>query len=206
MELALTTVFGVPADSGGVPYSGRTDRAIGRDLFRLHCVAETPQNWQRFLTAYLTHLPETLARHRGRILPGIAALLERLRSLERVTLGLLTGNIRDGARIKLGHFGLYEHFVFGGYGDDHFHRDDVAREALTVVHRHLNGAVDLEELWVIGDTPLDVSCARAIGARAVAVGTGWHSMEELAASQPDLLLTDLSDPRALLEQIKTASR
>jgi phosphoglycolate phosphatase-like HAD superfamily hydrolase len=204
METALASTFGVPADSGGVPYSGRTDRAIGRDLFRMHGVEETPTNWQRFLAAYLGHLPDCLARHRGRVLPGIVALLEQLQSLGHVTLGLLTGNVRDGARIKLGHFDLFRHFAFGGYGDDHFHRDDVAREALAVVHRHLNGTVDLAELWVIGDTPLDVSCARAIGARVAAVATGWHSREELEAAQPDLLFADLSDPRPLLEQIGTA--
>ncbi len=203
MEQALTTVFGVPPDSRGVPYSGRTDRAIGRDLLRLHDIEATPERWQRFLAAYLNHLPESLARHQGRILPGIAALLERLRELDHVVLGLLTGNVRAGARIKLGHFDLFQHFAFGGFGDDHYERDDVAREALAAVHRHLNGAVNLTELWVIGDTPLDVSCARSIGARAVAVTTGWHAREELEASKPDLLLTDLADPRPLLECIRS---
>src|SRR6516162_3053914 len=103
MEQGLASAFGVPARSDGVPYSGRTDRAIGRDLFQLHGVALTAENWDRFLRAYLGHLPDCLDRHPGRILPGIAALLERLAALDHVTLGLLTGNIRDGARLKLGH-------------------------------------------------------------------------------------------------------
>ncbi len=199
MERALQ-VFGAAAHSGDVPYSGRTDRAIGRDLFRLHTVAETPENWQTFLNAYLGHLPHCLATHPGRILPGIAALLERLTALDHVTLGLLTGNIREGARLKLGHFRLYQHFAFGGFGDAHFERDDVAREALAFAQRHL-GVDVIEDVWVIGDTPLDIRCARAIGARVAAVATGWHSRAELAAARPDLLVDDFSDAQALLERI-----
>jgi phosphoglycolate phosphatase len=201
MESALASAFGVRGQSDGVPFSGRTDRAIGRDLFRLHRIEESPDNWQRFLTDYLGHLPGCLGRHRGKVLPGIAALLAQLAAHGNVVLGLLTGNIRDGARIKLSHFGLFHHFVLGGFGDEHFHRDDVAREALSMLHRHLEGTVDLDEVWVIGDTPLDVACARAIGAQAAAVATGWHSLEELAATGPDLLFADLSDPQALLEKL-----
>jgi len=198
MERALTTAFGVPGHSDGVPYSGRTDRAIVRDLFRLHHVRDTPESWQALRAAYLGHLPGCLAEYRGRVLPGISEFLERLRGLGHVTLGLLTGNIREGARIKLGHFGLFHHFAFGGFGDEHFDRDDVAREALRFVQQHLGGRVDLERVWVLGDTPLDVSCARAIGARVAAVATGWHARDDLAAARPDLLLSDLSDPAPLL--------
>jgi phosphoglycolate phosphatase-like HAD superfamily hydrolase len=113
----------------------------------------------------------------------------------------LTGNVRAGAQAKLGHFQLFDHFAFGGFGDLHFDRDDVAREALSAVQSHLDGEVNPERIWVIGDTPLDVRCARAIGARAVAVVTGWHSQEELSASRPDLLLPDLADPTLLLEAL-----
>src|SRR5205807_7195834 len=149
---------------------------------------------ERILEAYLRHLPEHLGRATGRILPGIAELLRQLHRRDDVALGLLTGNIRAGARIKLGHFGLFDYFAFGGFGDHHLDRDDVAREALAEVHARFNGTVTLDCIWVIGDTPPDVRCARAIGAKAVAVTTGWHPREELEASAPDLLVTDLSDP------------
>jgi phosphoglycolate phosphatase-like HAD superfamily hydrolase len=198
MEQALATAFGAPASAADVPFSGRTDRAIVRDLFRQHGVAQTPENWDLFLTAYLNHLPDCLNRHNGKVLPGIAALLDCLLARGGVAVGLLTGNVRDGARLKLGHYGLYQHFAFGGFGDHHFQRDEVAHEALAEVRRHCNGSVCPEQIWVIGDTPLDVQCARAIGARAVAVATGWHSLELLASSKPDLLLPDLSDPAPLL--------
>jgi phosphoglycolate phosphatase-like HAD superfamily hydrolase len=199
MERALAEEFGVPASSEGVRMSGRTDRAIVRDLFALHRVAETPENLRRFLARYLANLPECLNSCEGRVLPGIAEFLGHLAGLDDVAVGLLTGNLREGARVKLGHFGLFEHFAFGGFGDEHFDRDDVAREALAATCRHLGCEVRGEQVWVIGDTPLDVRCARAIGARAVAVATGWHSRAELEASRPDLLLADLSDWSPLLD-------
>jgi len=199
MERALTTAFGVPGHSNGVAYSGRTDRSIAGDLFRLHGVADSPENWQRLQDAYLRHLPDTLAEFQGRVLPGVVALLEQLAKRADVALGLLTGNVREGARLKLGHFGLFHHFSFGGFGDYHLDRDDVAREALAAVCQQFGSAVPRERIWVVGDTPLDVRCARCIGVRVAAVATGWHPLEELAATEPDLLFTDLSDPKPLLK-------
>ena len=195
MEAALATAFGITQLRANVPYSGRTDRAIGRDLIRLHDLEENAHNWQRLRSAYLRHLPACLARHQGRVLPGIAALLEHLRSHGQVALGLLTGNIQEGARLKLGHYNLFHYFAFGGFGDRHLDRDDVAREALVAVHEHCNGTACLDRIWVIGDTPLDIRCARAIGVRVAAVATGLHPVEELAPLEPDLLLPDFSDPR-----------
>lgn len=202
MEAALASAFGVRQIVGRVPFAGRTDRAIGRDLFRVHAIAESPENWQRFVAEYLLHLPGCLTRHQGRVLPGIVQLLAHLQSRDATILGLLTGNLRDGARIKLSHYNLFHHFAFGGYGDHHWDRDDVAREALALVRRHCNGSERLDRVWVIGDTPLDVRCARAIGARVAAVATGLHSLDELAAEDPDCLLPDLSDPTELLAQWK----
>jgi len=198
MEAALVTEFGATRLTDGVPFAGRTDRAIAGDLFRLYGIEESAHNWQRFLAAYLHHLPACLAEHKGQVLPGIAALLRCLQERGRVAVGLLTGNVRDGARLKLGHYGLYHYFAFGGFGDHHLTREDVAREALSAVRSHLKDRVESKQIWVVGDTPLDVRCARAIGARAVAVATGWHSLDMLAAEQPDLLQADLSDPSQLL--------
>ena len=100
--------------------------------------------------------------------------------------------------MKLGHFQLFEHFAFGGFGDYHFDRDDVAREAFAAVHEHVGTHVTPERVWVIGDTPLDVRCARAIGAKVLAVATGQHTFDELHATAPELTLHDLSDPAPFL--------
>jgi phosphoglycolate phosphatase-like HAD superfamily hydrolase len=197
---ALASEFGVPRVSDAIDLRGRTDRAIVAELMLGHGLDGCPESCRRLTEAYLRHLPECLRRSPGRVLPGVAELLLRLAGRGDVALGLLTGNIREGARIKLGHFGLFDHFAFGGFGDHHHDRDDVAREALAEVKARFDGTVTPERIWVVGDTPLDVRCARAIGARAVAVVTGWHTREELAASEPDLLVTDLSDPELLLRE------
>jgi phosphoglycolate phosphatase-like HAD superfamily hydrolase len=197
MESGLAAEFGLARVRQGIPYSGRTDRAIGLDLLRSHAIEHTPANLRRLQQAYLRNLPACLQRYDGKVLPGIAALLERLAAQEQVVVGLLTGNIREGARLKLGHYHLYHHFAFGGFGDDHLERDDVAREALSAARAHCRN-VACERIWVIGDTPLDIRCARAIGARVAAVATGVHSLEELEVEKPDLLLADLSDASPLL--------
>jgi phosphoglycolate phosphatase-like HAD superfamily hydrolase len=198
LEEGLAEEFGIRGTMDQLVLSGRTDTAIVGDLLRLSGLADSAENRARLSAGYLRHLPGCLSRCAGRVLPGVQALLNLLRTRTDVVVGLLTGNIRAGARLKLGHYGLFEHFAFGGFGDGHHHRDDVAREALGEVHRHLGKGIDPDRVWVIGDTPHDVTCARAIGARAVAVVTGWHDRAELAGCNPDLLLDDLSDPEPLL--------
>jgi phosphoglycolate phosphatase-like HAD superfamily hydrolase len=198
LEMALASEFGVHRLIERLQLSGRTDRAIIRDVFGMFSIDDTPENLRRLIRSYLSHLPGCLTSHKGKVLPGVSALLHELRTRTDVAVGLLTGNVREGARVKLGHFRLFDHFAFGGFGDWHFDRDDVAREAHQAVQGHLGRDVEPQSIWVIGDTPLDVRCARSIGARAVAVATGWHSLAELEATFPDLLVEDLSDPKALL--------
>lgn len=198
LERGLAADFGVTGVIDGLELSGRTDTAIVGDLCVRAGLPNTPEARGRVLAAYLRHLPECLGAHRGQALPGVAELLEHLLAREGAVVGLLTGNVRAGAELKLGHFGLWRHFAFGGYGDWHHDRDDVAREALAAACGHVGCAVEPGRVWVIGDTPYDVRCARAIGARAVAVTTGWHTREQLAACAPDVLLDDLRDAAALL--------
>lgn len=198
LEEALLSEFGVGHSVEKVQLSGRTDRAIVRDLFRYHEIEETPAARERFFSAYLARLPQCLARLKGKVLPGIASFLDHLGERDEVAVGLLTGNVRAGAKLKLGHYGLWHHFAFGGFGDQHHDRDGVAREALGEIHDRFDGTISRDRMWVIGDTPLDVQCARCIGARSLAVATGWHSLEELTSCKPDLALADLSDPTPLL--------
>ncbi len=198
MEAGLSAIFGIKDVVQKIPYSGRTDRAIMQDLLAQHDVEVTEANLVRLIAAYLERLPAYLSTHQGRVLPGILHLLEQL-ALRGSMVGLLTGNIEAGARVKLGHFDLWRHFAFGGFGDRHLDRNDVAREALTVLRSRQPNGVELDRVWVIGDTPLDIACARAIGARVAAVATGGHSVDELAAENPDLLLADFSDAGPLLE-------
>lgn len=200
MEDALRSEFGLTELHDGVPYSGRTDPSIARDLLNVHGLDSCDANIHRLRDAYLRHLPESLKRHNGIILPGVRELLERLRVVDQIAVGLLTGNIREGARFKLSHYGIWDYFPFGGFADGIHDRDEVARAALVEVARHLKREIQPNNIWVIGDTPLDVKCARAIGAKAVAVATGWHPLEELEATGADWVFRDLSEPGELMAQ------
>jgi phosphoglycolate phosphatase len=198
MEAGLQSEFGVTQILDQVPYSGRTDTGIVRELLVVHGIEPTDPNVERLKSAYLSHLPEMLRRRGGTVLPGISNALQRER--RGAVVGLLTGNIRAGAQIKLGHFGLWDHFPFGGFADGVDDRDDVARRALAEAERHVDRVIDPNDVWVIGDTPLDVKCARAIGAKAVVVQTGWHHRDELVACCPDHLLPDFTYAGELLTQ------
>ncbi|MFV1968235.1 MAG: HAD hydrolase-like protein [Pirellulaceae bacterium] len=186
-------------DAGNVPFSGRTDRAIVRSFFHLHGMEPSDENWWRVRNTYIQRLPEFMPRRQGHVLPGVRKLLDTLHERENTALGLLTGNLRDGAHIKLRFYDLDHYFPFGGFGDEHHERDDVAREALRAALAYVNGHASTHQVWVIGDTPLDVACGRAIGARVLAVATGIHPLDELVAASPDLLLDDLTDTARILE-------
>ena len=197
LRAAFSSLFEIeePRD---VPFSGRTDRGIANNLFRLHGIEDTHVHWTRLRDEYLRRLPEQLEVCTGRVLPGVPQLVEALQARDDVALGLLTGNVREGARIKLGHYDLFEPFEFGGFGDHHVARNDVAEEALQAGKRH---AGEHDAVWVIGDTPLDVECARAIRAKSLAVATGIHDREELAGSDPHYLCEDLSDVEDVLGRL-----
>jgi phosphoglycolate phosphatase len=191
---ALRQLHGYTGSTDAIDLRGRTDPGILHELLTLAGVESTAQRHAELTAAYLVALPTLLRERGGIVLPGVVALLEALAG--RAHLGLLTGNSRAGAMHKLAHFGLDHHFAFGGYGDVHHDRDDVARAALADAQRHV-GAV--HEVWVIGDTPSDVRCGRAIGARVLAVLTGWHPRDEMLACGPDVLMDDLSDTQRLLQ-------
>jgi phosphoglycolate phosphatase-like HAD superfamily hydrolase len=111
-------------------------------------------------------------------------------------LALLTGNIRLGAEIKLRHFHLWDEFVTGAFADDHEHREEIAAIVIERAGRVMNEALRGDQVVVIGDTPLDIRCARAVGAKALAVATGTHGVEELEMHKPDWAVQDLKRIRA----------
>jgi phosphoglycolate phosphatase len=193
MEQALEEAFGVRGPYHNIPAAGRTDRAITADLFRHHGIEVSEENWNRFLECYLSHLPQSLTVRDGRVLPGILQLLDAMSRRDDFALGLLTGNLRVGAEVKLRHYSIDHHFRFGGYGDRHHDRDDVARWALTEACTFLQCDVAAHTAWVIGDTPSDIRCARAIGARVIAVATGVYAASDLHGERPDYLFESLSD-------------
>lgn len=190
LDVALRKAFQVETENK-LDLGGRTDRGIVRELFAAHDIPLNETNWRRFQEAYLAALPDRLKERPGGVLPGVVEALDAIAAFSELGIGLLTGNVQHGARIKLSHYGLWERFRFGGFGDEHECRDDVARTALEAASDLAGQEVQGEQICVVGDTLLDIRCARAIGAQVVAVCTGAADREKLAAAEPDLLVDDL---------------
>jgi phosphoglycolate phosphatase-like HAD superfamily hydrolase len=199
MQIVMSDMFGI-AQLAKVEVRGRTDRSILRDLFTAHQIEDSASSWSEFCQAYLKQLPNSLAEKPGRLLPGVESALQSFAAAEDVAVGLLTGNMRSAAIIKLTHFDVAHNFAFGGFGDHNYCRNDVARDAQRAARDHLDGSFDERQVFVIGDTPLDVECGRAIGAHTIGVLTGGFDRAQMSAAAPDLLLDDLSDiPQAIAD-------
>jgi len=193
-------LYGRPGGTASLRFHGATDTGLVRDFLQAHGVADTWQERQRFLTAYLFWLDHQLSQHAGEVCPGVRDFLAGLRRLDQPPLiGLLTGNIRLGAELKLRAHQLWEGFRVGGFGDDHEDRAEIARAARRRGVRDLGHSLRNDEVLVIGDTPADVACGRAIGARCLAVATGGIDLPTLQSCAPDWCLADLRavDPSTL---------
>jgi len=191
--------FGIDDDLTRVEIAGCTDSGIARRMLATHELPETPENLAAFFDGYLHFLAQELPASEGSLLPGIVPLLEALKPRTDVVLALLTGNLERGAELKLTHFGVWHYFEFGAYADDHHERDQLGHFARTRAQKKHGVEFPPERIFVLGDTPHDISCARAIGAKAVAIATGKFSRAELGALAPDFLFDDLADVPKVLE-------
>lgn len=184
-ERAMALEFGVAGATRGVSFAGRTDTSLVRQCFRMHGIEETDGNFRRFFDAYVFLLQHLLARCQGAPCAGVMEFLMELGTLPAPpVLGLLTGNIRLGAEIKLRHFGLWDFFETGAFGDDHEDRNQLAAIAHRRGAKLLGHGLRGSEILVVGDTPLDIACAHSIQARMLAVGTGGYACEVLRACTP----------------------
>ena len=198
MRLAVEDMFGEKDGLGGVEIAGRTDHLITQNIFKKFGVEWTPERATAFLDLYLRHLAEELPRKKGRLLPGIVELLDALKARPNVAMALLTGNLERGAEIKLSHYGVWNYFEFGAYADDHADRNQLGLFAQARAKERHGVEFPPERIFVLGDTPHDITCGRAIGAKTVAIATGGTPREQLAAHQPDFLFDDLSDVAGVL--------
>ena len=187
-------VFGIRNGTDRMRFAGRTDTSLIRELLTLHDIPATPENCARFRKHYLELLPHILGEYEGHVCAGVQEFAAGLQALPHPpVLGLLTGNLRAGAEIKLRHYGLWELFAtVGAFGDDDEDRNRIAAVALARGRALLGNDLRPEEMLVVGDTPHDVACGRAVGARVLAVATGGASWEELVATRPDWLVSDLT--------------
>jgi phosphoglycolate phosphatase len=196
LQRALGEVFGVAGSIEGIDFAGRTDPWIIRQIFARFGIPDTARNHTRYVDAYIGLLPEVLAQKQARVLPGVKTLLDQAAAHSGIVQGLLTGNLRRGAQTKLGFHGLWDYFPIGAFADDSEVRNDLGPHALGRARTHWGLEFAPEKVWIVGDTPHDIACARAFGARALAVATGSSTSAILLNHKPDAVLEDLGDSDA----------
>lgn len=190
----FASVFGVHGGTERVKFAGRTDTSLVREMFALSDIHASEENFRRFFDAYVHCLDELMRGCKGEICPGVTEFIRDLDQLSPPPLiGLLTGNIRLGAEIKLRHFKLWDVFHTGAFADDHEDRNEIAVVARERGSRALKANLHGDHILVIGDTAHDIRCGRAIGAKVLAVATGGHTVTELKKHAPDWLVTDLRE-------------
>jgi phosphoglycolate phosphatase-like HAD superfamily hydrolase len=198
LRLVLKDRFGCDDDLANVEIAGKTDSAIARRIFEQHGIEPSAENLGAFYDGYLDHLAAELPKTKGRLLPGILKLLEALKAKPQVAIALLTGNLSRGANLKLTHYGVWHYFEFGAFADDHHDRNRLGSFARARAREKLGVEFAPDQIFVLGDTPHDIDCGRAIGAKTVAIATGGATRDQLAAHKPDFLFDDLSDVQAVI--------
>lgn len=205
---ALEDVFGIPSHKAPeLDLAGATDLGILRGLFTHAGAPLEEPGIQVFLAAYLNRLDARLRalEETKQPLRGVHDLLRMLSSQPATHLGLLTGNVRNGAMLKLASFGLHGIFAEGAFGDDHEDRNKLGPVAVQRMEALSGVRFPIEKIIVVGDTPKDIACARALGARCLAVATGAHSPDSLRAHSPWLCVDDFADPAHIATLLQTDS-
>ena len=203
MNRAFEDVFGISGAFDGVEMAGRTDKWIVDDAAARAGVDLNADNFQRFQLRYFSRLTDALrepAPGKG-VLPGVRQLLEIIDTSDNVFAALLTGNCEEGARIKLQHFDIWKFFRCGAYGDEVTDRNHLYDVAIQRAEACGAPRVASHEVVVVGDTVLDVACAKAAGARSVAVATGPCDVDTLRKSGADIVVRDLSDTAAFFRTL-----
>jgi phosphoglycolate phosphatase-like HAD superfamily hydrolase len=204
MNAAFERLYGHSRALDQVSLAGRTDRAIVAEVFAAigrHDVAGSDDEVFRLRDAYLEHLGVEIARpgpYPFGVLPGVTPLLDALAGESGAVVALLTGNFEGGAAIKLGHFDLWRRFAFGAFGDRHTDRRDLVPIALERAREAGHSGLGASDVVVIGDTPLDVDCAIAHGARALGVATGSFTAEALRDAGAHHAVDTLEDAAPLV--------
>ena len=185
---------------GQVRTAGLTDYQIAVQTFETLGLDPEPSLIERLVRRYEELLPTSLPRKNGYVCPNVREILERLRDRRDVRSYLLTGNTRGGARAKLTYYGLIEFFPDGAFAEDAGDRSSIARRALALAEQA--GPVAENGVFVVGDTPHDIACATAIGARTIAVATGGYTLDELRPHRPWRMFSELPPPEDFMALIE----
>jgi len=193
LELAFEEMFAVREAFRNISLAGKTDMQILKEGLKLHRIGSPNGVVPAFFRAYIRHLRNNIDSGKGHIKPGIMDALQSLSSNSGCILGLLTGNIEEGAMVKLKAFGLDAFFEAGAYGDDSEDRNKLLPVAVDKLYKRTSLKVGFRDCVVIGDTPRDIECSKPYGALAVAVATGPYGYGVLRDAGADLVFEDLSD-------------
>ena len=196
---AMEKLHGMARGLQGLEIAGRTDKWIVEQLLAREGLPHGEREIVRFLDEYVERLAEELPRRQGGLHPGILGILEEAHRRPDLVQGLLTGNSEKGARLKLSRYGVNHFFAFGAFADDSSVRNELGPHAQRRAHARHGEEFPSERIFIIGDTPHDVACARAIGAKAIAVATGSFSVEQLHECGADAVLSDLGHPERFFQ-------
>jgi phosphoglycolate phosphatase len=188
-EQAVREVTGREFELASIRIPGMTDYQIAVRTFSLLGIDADMDTIRRMVARYESLLPEFLPLRKGQVMPNVREILDATRDRTDIRSYLLTGNTRGGARAKLTHYSLFEYFADGAFAEDPGERATIAVRALELARQA--GPIAQESIFVIGDTPHDIECANAIGAKTIAVATGGYSLEELQAHHPWRVMTEL---------------
>ncbi len=206
LNRAMEDLLGIPNGFREVNFAGKTDLQIIREGLEKFDLLDRDDLLHSLLDRYLAYLPTEVATSMGHVKEGVKELLFNLQDLRGVYLGLLTGNVEAGARLKLNTFGLNRFFPVGAFGDDSENRNLLLPFAVKRLLDSESIEVNHEHCVVIGDTPSDVECAQVHGASSIAVATGTYSLEQLKKTTADLVLSDLSNTEQIVEWICRTER
>ena len=196
---AMEKLYGIDRGLQGLEIAGRTDKWIVEQLLARDGKPNGPAEVAHFLDVYVELLAEELPRRNGGLHPGVLGILEEAHKRPELVQALLTGNIEKGARLKLTRYGVNHFFEFGAFADDSAMRNELGPHAKRRAKEHHGEEFPPERIFVIGDTPHDIACARAIGAKAIAVATGAFTEKQLKDCGADAVFTDLAHPKAFFQ-------
>jgi phosphoglycolate phosphatase len=196
-ESAMKRCFQVDASIHKLDYAGRTDAHIARMFLEHFSLPVTPENLHQVLEAYLEELAVEFPVAPAKTHPGVLEIIEKMKHRSDLVQGLLTGNLERGAKIKLGRFNAWHYFEFGAFADDSAIRNELGPFALRRASERHQRDFAPENVYIIGDTPHDIACAKVIGAKSIVVATGRFTLADLLKHEPSYALPDLSDHDAL---------
>ncbi len=198
LNLALMELFSINNAFEGISMAGKTDTMIIKEGLKKHGIL-TDRIIDLVINTYLKHLRREILNDKKHVKPGMYEIVQKLKYMNDISIGLLTGNLEKGARIKLEPFNLNQYFPAGAFGSDDEDRNNLLPIAVRRFEEMLQISIDIRDCIIVGDTPRDVECAHIYGAKCFGVATGPYTVDDLIKAQADYVVSDLMDHNPLLQ-------